>query len=90
MNHRGHREKNGEGFSSCLKILCVLCGRYFFVLLLVSLLIAPIAAVQHGRAHVKSEDGEETWKDVAAGVWDEKNIEIKSGLKEGDELAGEK
>lgn len=52
-------------------------------------LIAPIAAVQHGRAHVKSGD-EETWKDVATGMWDEKNIEIKSGLKEGDELAGEK
>jgi multidrug efflux pump subunit AcrA (membrane-fusion protein) len=53
-------------------------------------LIAPVAAVQHGRAHVKSDHDVETWKDVTTGMWDDKNVEIKSGLKEGEELAGEK
>ena len=53
-------------------------------------LIAPQESIVHGRAHVKLPDGGEAWRDVVIGLSDEKNVEIKSGLNEGDALVEEK
>src|SRR6266550_252559 len=48
-NHRGHREKDHNGFVEWSEYLCVLCGKYLFVVLLASLLIAPSAARNQNR-----------------------------------------
>ncbi len=48
-------------------------------------LIVPVDAVKHGSVRVKKE-GAEQRVDVITGQYDEKNIEIKSGLKENDEI----
>jgi HlyD family secretion protein len=48
-------------------------------------LIVPVDAVKHGSVRVKKE-GAEQRVDVITGQYDEKNIEIRSGLKENDEI----
>ena len=50
-------------------------------------LIVPSKSVEHGRVKLKNDE----WRDVITGVFDDDNVEIKSGLKEGDSLSsGEK
>src|SRR5438067_1146815 len=49
LNHRGHREKDLNRLVEWSEYLCVLCGRYFFVVLLASLLIAPTLASNQNR-----------------------------------------
>ena len=49
-------------------------------------LILPIASVQHGRVHLKDDDDSGRWANVITGAADEQNVEIKSGLREGDEI----
>ena len=46
FNHRGHREEERTGTFRSLRSLCVLCGKYFFVALL---LIAPTLASNQNR-----------------------------------------
>jgi multidrug resistance efflux pump len=53
-------------------------------------LIAPVDAIVHGRARVKLSKGKEEWRNVVTGFADEKHVEIKSGLEEGDILVVEK
>src|SRR5438067_1137693 len=48
FNHRGHRAEIRKGFCVSFRFLCVLCGNAF-VLLLASLLIAPILASNQNR-----------------------------------------
>ena len=52
-------------------------------------LLAPRGAIVHGRAHVKLPDGTTAWRDVITGMSDEKNVEIQSGLEDGDALVVE-
>jgi multidrug efflux pump subunit AcrA (membrane-fusion protein) len=50
-------------------------------------LVVPSAAVQHGRVRVPGSDqGADVWRDVIVGASDGKNVVVKSGLKEGDEV----
>jgi len=53
-------------------------------------LLAPRDGISHGRAHVKLPDGKDEWRPVVTGNFDEKNVEIVSGLNEGDTLLIEK
>jgi multidrug resistance efflux pump len=46
-------------------------------------LVVPVKSVEHGRVKLKNDE----WRDVITGAFDDDNIEIKSGLKEGDELS---
>ena len=48
-NHRGHGEKDHNRFVEWSEYLCVLCGRYFFLVLLAPLLIAPSTARNQNR-----------------------------------------
>ncbi|HEX3356367.1 MAG TPA: HlyD family efflux transporter periplasmic adaptor subunit [Tepidisphaeraceae bacterium] len=48
-------------------------------------LIVPASAVQHGCVRIKKDEAEQR-VNVITGQYDEKNIEIKSGLKENDEI----
>jgi HlyD family secretion protein len=49
-------------------------------------LTAPCSAIVHGRAKIMTSEGCEESRNVVTGVCDEKNIEIVSGLKEGETL----
>jgi multidrug efflux pump subunit AcrA (membrane-fusion protein) len=49
-------------------------------------LTVPLAAVSRGRVRVKGADGKDEFRDVVTGLAGDELIEIKSGLKEGDEL----
>ena len=47
-------------------------------------LLVPKSAVVAGKVKVVVEGGESAWKEVTTGITDGKNIEIKSGIVEGD------
>ena len=47
-------------------------------------LLVPKSAVFAGKVKLVVEGAEPAWRDVTTGITDGKNIEIKSGLVEGD------
>lgn len=49
-------------------------------------LIVPVAAVNAGKVRVKAKDGKEEERDVVTGRTDGQSIEIRSGVKEGEEI----
>lgn len=49
-------------------------------------LLIPLSAVNDGKVKVKNEDGETEEKEVELGKTDGQQVEVLSGLKEGDEI----
>ncbi len=49
-------------------------------------LLVPASAVSKGRVKVKTSDGKTQWRDVITGHTDGEVIEIRDGLKEGEEV----
>jgi HlyD family secretion protein len=49
-------------------------------------LVVPIGCVSKGRVKVHSDDDQDTWRDVVIGKNDGENVEIKQGLKEGEQV----
>jgi hypothetical protein len=49
-------------------------------------LLAPASAVSRGRVKLKLSGDDFEWRDVVTGASDGEMIEIRSGLKEGDEV----
>jgi HlyD family secretion protein len=47
-------------------------------------LMVPGSAVRNGKVKLVIEGGESAWREVTTGITDGKNIEIKSGIVEGD------
>jgi macrolide-specific efflux system membrane fusion protein len=48
--------------------------------------LAPVAAVNNGKVHVKTKDGKEEEREVVTGRSDGTSVEIRQGVQEGDEL----
>ena len=48
--------------------------------------IVPSSAISKGRVKVKTSDGKAQWRDVITGHTDGDVIEVRDGLKEGEQV----